>query len=628
MPLVLCSGRLDGHSEEGQPATPGKTWEVIVARHPEQTLIERNQTLVRRLSFRHVSFTLLRAFAYPEWPHQLEDIASLPAPIKVAHAHDASAEIPSQFPSRPEHVDFAASDLGEDAIRAFDLPRRIDAFGQGALVLQWKALPFFYQHQLLLIAQSANTVSPVNSAIQRDFEYRSPTPAGTLDSHGFEGESTEITRELRIPLRRFWDSLPEDSQKEWLSDAPDQASSQDTRRKASSLPDPEVVYEIVEVIEGNIETQFQLYLGLAPNPNGTPSPAYTVRPLGKRLTIKNTVRILAPETPQGDFLLVAVASQSPGRQLAGPEFISARPEDANALAAKIQFEEATDCALVWKGDVSNSEKAALLDLKGDQTFLDAIKSLVADAQNDTLTTKTIPPGPDSIPAKIANTGQLTVILNELERDVFDSLVWTGPLDPDEEQLLRAWARLPELAVAVEALIRKIDGNVVAVPAEGTTAPEVPRDLNTQLQFTRDPDTTRLNCVWRGRITRNQIDKVLAITAPPAIKTAIGEMINRLKSAKFSVLLELPRRPAMSELSDVISKKLLISHTIVRATRLLLADEAREIQELFPSQPDKDAIERLYRTSVRDSLNGSTFSIRARRGSAPCSEPVPLEIAPL
>jgi hypothetical protein len=85
---------------------------------------------------------------------------------------------------------------------------------------------------------------------------------------------------------------------------------------------------------------------------------------------------------------------------------------------------------------------------------------------------------------------------------------------------------------------------------------------------------------------------------------------------------------MSELSEILSQKLLIGRAFIRALRLLAADDAKKIRDGFPLRPDKDAVERLYRDSVRESLSGSDLRIRARRGSARCSEMVPLAITPL
>ena len=623
MPLVLRSGRLDLRREEGEASKPGTVWEVIVARHPEQTLMERNQSLVRRLSFRHVSFTLLRARGYADWPDQLFRIASPSTPIVIMPVQDTSAEIPDAYPDKPEHVDLTASALEEDAICAFDFPRRIDAFSQGALVLQWKALPFFYNHKLLLIAQSASTVSEVNEVIQTDFEYCAPVPEGTFDSQEFTRDG--ITRELRIPLRRFWDSLPEDAQKQWPGDAPERVDSPETRRKVASLPDREVIYEIVERIDGNIEVQFEFFVELSDD-----IPKYSARQLGKRFQVANpnSVRVLAPELPQGNFVLIAKATHPAGRTLASEDFISARPNASDQFGERIEFAETAECALVWDGEVSSDEKAGLLDLRGDQAFVDAVKKLVNDAAAAALTTKVIPAGPEQMPDRLAQSKKLEFALSEPGGERFTALNWTGPLELEEEQILRAWAQIPELVAAVETLIVGIDTNVVTVSAGATSFPSLSGDIAAQLQFIKDPDTANVTCTWRGRISQKKIDTLLAIVAPQAIKDAISEIINKLKSAKFTIPLDLPRRPAMSELNDVLSQKLLIGRLLARTKRFLSATEARELQGLFPLSPDKSAIERIYRDGVRKSLNGSKFHVRARRGSAPCSDLMPLEIAAL
>ena len=61
-PLVLSSRRLDVPVPAGQSGPPGATWEVIVAEHSEQTLIQKNRSLVNRLGFRQVAHTMIRSF--------------------------------------------------------------------------------------------------------------------------------------------------------------------------------------------------------------------------------------------------------------------------------------------------------------------------------------------------------------------------------------------------------------------------------------------------------------------------------------------------------------------------------------------------------------------------------------
>ena len=64
-PLVLSSRRLDPPAAPSQTVPPGAFWEVIVAKHPEQSLIEKNRALVNHLGFRQVAHALVRTLAAP-----------------------------------------------------------------------------------------------------------------------------------------------------------------------------------------------------------------------------------------------------------------------------------------------------------------------------------------------------------------------------------------------------------------------------------------------------------------------------------------------------------------------------------------------------------------------------------
>jgi hypothetical protein len=100
-PLVLFSGRLDEKTNDVELAKPGKTWEVIVAKHPEQTLIERNRTLVRQLDYRHTAHTLLRRFAFGEtfkkFNNELQDIITAAPILKTARIAKGADEMAQLF---------------------------------------------------------------------------------------------------------------------------------------------------------------------------------------------------------------------------------------------------------------------------------------------------------------------------------------------------------------------------------------------------------------------------------------------------------------------------------------------------------------------------------------------------
>lgn len=330
-PVILSSARLDPPALPGQSVPPGRTWEVIIAQHPEQALIERNQTLARQLQFRQVAFSLLRRFAYTEttgdnWEARIKGLVDRmdPAgttPLSLKLTPNQAGHQPKSLPGEVvslDHLDFErmqslqnierraeefstlssyeakaiAQDIRAD-IRSLDLPLRLGNFQQGALVLQWDTLPFFYQHQLLVIAQSDHQVSEINRVIHKDFDYRSPLPEATMEGAmltNFElPESQKVFEtplnvtnlagmQIRVPLKRLWDSLPEAVKQQWPSEKPTSTlESGQIERSPSALPDLEVTYQITQIFEGNLEVQVETLLEQLED---TPE-IYKLRQLGK-----------------------------------------------------------------------------------------------------------------------------------------------------------------------------------------------------------------------------------------------------------------------------------------------------------------------------------------------------------
>lgn len=416
-PLVLFSGRLDPKSAPAEPAPPGKTWEVIVAKHHEQDLSERNRTVARQLAYRQLSHTLLRRFAFAAELQRFQDallrdttsrafakdeaVAALPAEtiqltvegvIAVISLKDKNtlaglaetinnrpplqagnkqirlkAEViepaPDKFhlavtPSAPVKIELRTSLGGEnlfgqkfkqqinlklvegpapqtlpgaydapdhinlqspspEELRTIDLPERLNTFSQGAMILQWEALPYFYEHRLLLVAQSSTTVSSVTSVTQRDFEYIAPQPTALV-----VGVASAIagTRNrdllLRIRLDNYWNCLPVDAQARWQIEAPHKDD--DQLRKLSSLPDTEVSYQLILARDGGvIETQADFLFDLR-HPSG-----YQVRQLGQKLTAVPQ-RIVPPglgDQAQEPFFLEARLSQQRQVSLPGQELL-------------------------------------------------------------------------------------------------------------------------------------------------------------------------------------------------------------------------------------------------------------------------------------------------------------------
>ncbi|HWT94592.1 MAG TPA: hypothetical protein VN238_16470, partial [Solirubrobacteraceae bacterium] len=314
-PLVLSSTRLDPRTPDGTPGDPGPTWEVIVAQHPEQALRERSTTLARQLAFRQTVFTLMRRFAYPDWPAALGQMAGVDVALDLVE--ERYPELPGAFPAVPDGVALDGP-IDERTARTLDLPERLPRFGQGALVLQWDGLPFFYEHRLVLAAQADSTVSATNEVVQRDFEYRAPKPKATAAGEemdwrppGGDGDIRVHARRMRIELASLWEALPAAAQATWEDERPDPANSTKAARRPAALPDPDVVYQLVEVFSGNVEVQCELLY----DPGAR---TYVARQLGKRLLAD--VRAVVPppaDAPQRPFALDVAVQQVSEEPLTG-----------------------------------------------------------------------------------------------------------------------------------------------------------------------------------------------------------------------------------------------------------------------------------------------------------------------
>ncbi|TDD58761.1 hypothetical protein E1263_17775 [Kribbella antibiotica] len=623
-PLILSSRRLDEAATPARPAAPGALWEVIVAQHHEQALAERNQTLVRQLTFRQIAFSLLRRFGYASWYYWLLDFAKdhqLQLPVRLIEGEYPG--IPQQLPGEPDHLALDSTDE-LDELRGLDLPERVGNFSQGVVALQWRALPFYYDHRLLLIAQTDNTVSPINSVTQRDLTYRSPLPKATVTGSDIvwrrlppfpDGQPGEFRRDTRvrsitIPLRRFWDSLPDDAQQRWPGEAPDATTGTAPARKLSALPDPEVVYQIVELFSGNIEVQAECFYDVE-------AQKFTHRQLGKRFLVAQTT-LLPPTGVLGDFPLAVDLVQVTEEQLStGYSTANLPPDTRNRVAieehgrllfagvmtkadrdALVRLMSAADAAkiqalfetwyvtepvsaaatnlpsgfdglidfvptqtmtLVWEGP-SDAAATQLQQLPGDSAFTGAIAQIVTQATGaapDAVTRVEIPVGPEQIPDELANKAQLA---RNAAGTAYVSLGWTGAMTTVDTEALRRWAKFREFSEAVEELI-------VAV---------------------QDGDHAQ--------------DAV--ITVP------------------FTV----PVRPLQTALTGVVADKLLLGTLLLRYHGMMRATDPEALITRYPGRPDQRALRRLHRASQGSGMRGRDLVIRARRGSAVPSEPRPIDPA--
>ncbi|WP_164000171.1 hypothetical protein [Pyxidicoccus caerfyrddinensis] len=577
MPLVLSSTRLDADAPLEPsapdeplppvvPSEPGSTWEVVVAQHPEQALMERNQTLARQLGFRQVAFTLLRGFAFPGWVSALEGAAGLSGPLVLTPVEDRVPEIPGTLPEQPEHLDLSGRLSVEDA-RGLDLPLRVGAFQQGAQVIQWEGLPFYYKHRLLLMAQTHSTVSPLNEVRQRDFEYRAPekpvawvegmTRTGWVPTPPFGGTTpasglTVRARGLGIPLRRLWESLPERAQQRWGSERPRPGG-----RGPSWLPDLDVVYQVVEEHQGNVEVQAELYFDAAAG-------AFAKRQLGGHF-LADIAALSLPEVPLGTeedrFLLAVTVQQVTELELSRPYTAPQQASIPEPTRSKLAFNARR---LSFVGVLTHEDRQNL-------AVLDALDRQAVGRVHDGWYARVPVASAMDVPASLAD-----VVDFEKPEDL--PLVWTGPLDAAQAQALRALPGDEELRRTVETLIATAAGagaDTVTTVVAPRGPEQLPPALAQKVELRTDAaGTAYTTLVWKGHLWAEhqlEIDRWVRVTA-------LADAFARLKEAFDAAVATRPlpaARPLAGELPAVLRGRLGITDAKLRWKGPAPTDAERE-----------------------------------------------------
>ena len=724
-PLVLSSRRLDQPGPPGQAVSPGATWEVIVAKHPEQALVEKNRALVNHLGFRQVAHALVRSSADPQaiadlratlasvvsgvFPSEtaavpksykltvgavtqpfdlaaptldqlvakinglgLPVVASvtprpaaptLPAFRLVLKPTSATSSLglaavdgmvetglmsepldlsdgrfelpvnsrptadPRQIPPPPlpgppaqlDHLDL--SKLGGDDALSLDLPLRSTDFGQGVMALQWRSLPFYYKYKLLLIAQSSAVVSPITGLDQRDFQYISPAPSATMQGVP-TADGTGRRRKITVRLGRYWDCLPADAQRRWPIEDPASVGNTDPTspmRRLSSLPDPDVIYQVVVTHPSrNVEVVAE-YRHDASQVSG-----YASRPLPGPFQ-GDAVRSLPPEDGPGvgsrfvflETLLTRVAA--PGVDDADVvEPISGRAAFAGAKAAGVTVafppDSITACALRLDGDLSPAMLADLVALAdgSDASFAGPLRKLLAQL------------GPGRYAEACVGLEQLAeihdgVTINPGAR----TITWPGPISPGEEKTLTTWIGTSLFSGTLTNLRDYRES--FAYPADAAN----PVQADTTLAADRlKVEPTGLT--WFHRLTAPATAPEIAALdtlkgkagLPAPVVSAIAALIADV-SAHATVTAVVPiaepfwkPRPTQGTLPASLQGRLLVGNGVIGFRGLMTLQEGKALQGLAGlSAPDQAAVARLFAASLEGGLGGGTLEVRARRGGA-------------
>jgi hypothetical protein len=500
MPVVLRSGRLDAASVPGQPARPGSTWEVIVAKHPEQSLAERNQTVFRQLSYRGIAFTLLRKFAFESWIAALDTAAGNRFPKQ--NVIDITPTLP-EAPGAADHLDLAQ--LTPDQARTLDLPLRLPSFTQGALVLQWAGLPFYYEHRLLLVAQSSGTVSPVNDIVQRDFEYLSPAPSGR--AQGIVAGTARL-RHLTIPLNLLWDSLPAAAQEQWPAENPNVALA--VGRKPGALPDLDVVYQVVHLGSGNVEVQAEVFFDLVEK-------KFLFRQLAQVFEVRGAVTLSA------DYRLGVSVSQTTKVDLknlydppAGSKAISSNGR-ITAIQGVLTPAEAVDILKTERTGAFSSEFGGFAPARPVSRVFNLPPSLAAKLDFPQMTRL------DEAPL---------LVRSRLRLDSFGATVWLGGNTTKQElRVLKEFAtQLPTRRMHRQTLLdvaNQIESHseLITFPYRITTRPVpgvlIPGRLELKLP---EGEATNWTLVWSGVMTEEHRTDLLALPGDADFKDGIRAVI--------------------------------------------------------------------------------------------------------
>jgi hypothetical protein len=380
-PVVLRSARLDLELP-GQAVTPGSTWEVIVTRHWEQNAIERNKTLERQLTFRRIWYNLVRRFAFQNHIEGLKralDTQKADGPSYVLNPDVVSNRypaIPSSYLPAPATTNPDTHDVNESL--ALALPERMNRFQEGALVIQWGRLLYYYEHKLMLVAQTTTDVSPVNAIVQRDFEYVTPKAKATAT---WVEEGGDFVLAVSLQLARYWDCLPPNAQKMWQIEDADkpiaEGDSDPQHLKLSALPDLEVVYLIAERYMGNLEVQHEI--SFQANRNGQPFQA--LLRAGQRFKAISGIKIAPPPAPTDHFTLHFTLRPAEGGRFEagavthGP--FTTEPPLPVSLQDELRFERQADATFtaIYTGFMTEEKAKALFALFADAKDRKAVQEL-------------------------------------------------------------------------------------------------------------------------------------------------------------------------------------------------------------------------------------------------------------
>ncbi|WP_315763637.1 hypothetical protein [Bradyrhizobium sp. SZCCHNS2005] len=612
-PLVLGSRRLDFPDASGS-TQPSPTWEVILAKHIEQQLSERNRSLAQRLEFQHVAWTMLRRFAFPEMSVLL-GIAVNP----VSGRYDG--KLPQILPPDSIKVPAAEGTAIDERQRSLLLPDRLDPFARDAIALQWRELPFFYEHRLLLMAQAGDAVSPVVAVSQRDFTFRSPDLVPVDDAQIAEDGSGDRWLAVGIPLARLWDALPEEPRKQWAVEDPDAAPTSEFRPAA--VPDPEVTYELLDVSQPGdaapmpvVDTLAALAFQRDESIN-----AWTVRAVSPRFKAAKLDMVRPPASVGGrGRWKVRVGVQPKSLSAAPIEAVRSRHDFDPAKLAGYHLAPLAPAHLgvTWQGPMSLAQENLLRGwiARTDSSLAAALTALIASAQGLT----------DSDTVALAASAGLDQIVEVVDsfkgRLALEpgaaptSLVWTGYFNATEKSALEEWLPTTPWRGTVQALL---DAAIAERTVDLASHAADPGDLPPGVILVGGLKLTKQAGILLSSAALDRLRQPPAAWAAP-LQAAAMQLAAALDALRIPITDPSFRwRPTEADLAaGGLRDSLLLGRARLTTTKWLTLVDARALLADLagftpPAPPPLSAsIRRLYAQGRRSALPDGRLFLRCRR----------------
>lgn len=647
-PLVLSSRRLDAPTPDGA-TTPSPVWEVVLAKHPEQILIERNRTLAQRLEFQHVAYALVRRFAYireidaffgSKFEHE-ENVLTSWDGIELVENTYVSTDDPAtphpdvRLPGAISKLDWIEIPTDPKSVtdeqRALLLTDRHDSFERDKVALQWKDLPFFYEHRAMFIAAAATVSSPAVATDHSEFEFHSPEPIVIKDAFIDEVDGDpRLAFDLR--LNSFWESLP--AKKRWDIENPksEGLGGGPFRPKLSVLPDVGVGYEIVHS-GGPTAGVVDSVAAIAFTRSDT-GYAWTLRNLSPRFETTLRATITAPPAgpqPAEHRYLLRVQMRTllthPAVEVAARDRYDFDESDGSVFDSSLVIPPPPGLTLVLNGHLTQQEGDHLLMLAGkcDPHLGAAFRALVASAPDT--------PNPNAITQVMASAGLDQILQvcrfadgpNRLTLDATTrTLTWRGYFLTTEVTKLIEWKASTPFHLTVEALLNAATAarSLAFVSTTFTPPPNLPVMFHvTKGAPTGNPD--EFNYALEKDAGLLDADAWELVRQPPEDwPSALRDALIALHAVLDSLTVEIVEpdwelRPDESQLSvGELATKLLLGRSILAPAGLLSRRKGDALLGQLSTQPvpARAAVRHLYQRSLSAGLAGGTLTLRTRRGS--------------